>query len=60
MPSYYQVQGHINCCLEFAPGSRPEGYEIVRSEPLVWVIAAEDIEENTELLLDYGPHFFDD
>ena len=52
--------GQINCRLEFGPYLRPKNTEITKSEPLVAVYATMDIEKDDELLMLYGPSFFDD
>ena len=57
------MQGHINCELMFGhgkpstqtPGIRPG----IVSECLIKVYATENIKAGTELLLDYGPRFFE-
>ena len=55
-----QVQGHINCSLAFGSATMEEGMSMTHSEPLVQVVALEDIPAGVELLLDYGPDYFED
>ena len=54
-----QVQGQINCRMDFGPYQRPDDTEVTVSEPLVKVYATMDIEKGEELLMPYGPEYFD-
>lgn len=52
--------GTINCEFVFGPGARPPGKKFgIVSECLIKVYATENIKKDSELLLEYGPAYFE-
>ena len=54
------MQGQINCQIQIGLYKRPEDTAVDMSESLVKVYATMDIEKGQEILMEYGPDYFND